>query len=370
MEDNKSVNNSRLRALHSLSAPIARVGDLSQLPEMPGTPSFWRALASPEVKVVMLCGTGGGFDFVHSALLVPQLKKLGKRLVFLSYSFGDPSNLENVDVVFEKPLCVRLKPETSTTSIRYAPEMGYKSLLDETYPDDSPHHMMACYARDFTISSLSALYKQIVDEYSVDALVMIDGGSDSLMRGDEHGLGDPIEDAVSVGAGASLRTVPWKFLCAVGVGADRFNKVSDGSTLRAIAELTAAGGFRGSSSVEGPEDPALIFYRNVLDRIYSQQSFRSVLSSLILASGMGQYGLIVPQLSGKRVSEDMPAYVWPMMSMLFVFDVDSVARRSLCVKWLEPARSEAENQYLLMQGRARLGDQLRPFESMPNEQRK
>ncbi len=34
-------------------------------------------------------------------------------------------------------------------------------------------------------------------EESVDAVVLLDGGSDSLMKGDEHGVGDLTEDAVS-----------------------------------------------------------------------------------------------------------------------------------------------------------------------------
>lgn len=59
--------------------------------------------------------------------------------------------------------------------------------------------MYACYARDWTISSLTELYQYIIKEHSVDAILMIDGGSDSLMRGNEKDLGDPIEDAVSIG---------------------------------------------------------------------------------------------------------------------------------------------------------------------------
>jgi hypothetical protein len=35
-------------------------------------------------------------------------------------------------------------------------------------------------------------------EESVDAVVLLDGGSDSLMKGDEHGVGDLTEDMVRV----------------------------------------------------------------------------------------------------------------------------------------------------------------------------
>jgi hypothetical protein len=56
-------------------------------------PTFWRALAHENTKNIFISGCGGGFDFVHSAVLVPALKALGKNLVFLSYSFGSVNNL-------------------------------------------------------------------------------------------------------------------------------------------------------------------------------------------------------------------------------------------------------------------------------------
>ena len=60
--------------------------------------------------------------------------------------------------------------------------------------------------------------------------VTIDGGSDSLMRGDESGLGDPIEDCVSVTASAALGAadgIRTKLLISIGFGMDRFNNVCD-----------------------------------------------------------------------------------------------------------------------------------------------
>ncbi len=120
----------------------------------------------------------------------------------------------------------------------------------------------------------------------MDAIVAIDGGTDSLMRGDEEGLGDPIEDATTVAAiaaicdplltslsldiksvesescltsskyncesneGIASRRRPIGILCAVGFGCDRFNGVTDADSFRAIADLTKMGGFLGALAVE------------------------------------------------------------------------------------------------------------------------
>ena len=65
-------------------------------------PTFLRRLADPSVKTVMLCGCGGGFDFVHSLLLYPELKRLGKSVVIGSYSFGNPHRITgDAETIFD-----------------------------------------------------------------------------------------------------------------------------------------------------------------------------------------------------------------------------------------------------------------------------
>jgi hypothetical protein len=117
--------------------------------------------------------------------------------------------------------------------------------------------MYACYARDWTVMSLTGLYQHIckvvlscfadvvcfcaqllLQEHNIDAILLIDGGSDSLMvtntcwidlvaacvvclnllqAGDENELGDPIEDAVSIAAAANC-AVKAKILVSIGFG--------------------------------------------------------------------------------------------------------------------------------------------------------
>ncbi|KAL6077935.1 8-oxoguanine glycosylase ogg1 [Balamuthia mandrillaris] len=68
-------------------------------------PTFVTRLADPSVQTVMLCGCGGGFDFVHSMILYPELKRLGKKVVIASYSFGDTDEIKGeAPVVFEEQL--------------------------------------------------------------------------------------------------------------------------------------------------------------------------------------------------------------------------------------------------------------------------
>ncbi len=162
-------------------------------------PTFVAQLADPSIRTVLLCGCGGGFDFVHSLTLYPELRRLGKTVVIGSYSFGDPMEISGAVPVFaeDEAIAVRVTADNLAAS-DYGPEVHICSYLDAAYPDLAPHSVYAYYARAFTVPSLTRLYRQFIDAHSVDAIVLVDGGSDSLMVGDEEGLGDPIEDAVSV----------------------------------------------------------------------------------------------------------------------------------------------------------------------------
>ena len=316
------------------------------------TPTFWKALSDPAVRTVLLCGCGGGFDFVHGLLLVPGLVALGKRIVIGSYSFGDPDRLRgDAPIVFEAPPAVvkRVTAETEHDP-HYAPEVHVCSFLDERDPGTRPHFVYAYYARDFAVPTLTAFYRQVVAEHAIDAVVLVDGGTDSLVSGTEHGLGDPIEDAVSVQSVAALSEVGLRLLVCAGLGVDRHNGVSDHSSLRAVAELTRGGGFRGSIALECG-DAGTTCYRDGVEHIFARQTFHSVVCGSILGAVRGEFGADqVPEAIAGRVSPGS-LFLWPLMAMLWAFDVDAVAARSQLGGWLRDAPTPADCYAAVRAGR-------------------
>ena len=331
-------------------------------------PTFLRMLADPSIKTVMLCGCGGGFDFVHSLTLYPELRRLGKGVVIGSYSFGDPSEIaEATDVFNEAGALARRATAASIPDGYYGPEVHVCSFLDRRYPASAPHFVYAYYARAFTVPTLTRFYRQLVEAHSVDAIVLVDGGSDSIMAGDEEGLGDPIEDAVSVATVASLDGLKAKVLISIGLGSDRFNHVSDAASLRAIAELTRMGGFLGSLGLE-PQAPGSRFYRDCLEHIYRRQGFRSVLAGTIASAVNGWFGRdeVPPELQQRVRPGEL--FLWPLMAMLWAFDVETVARRSLIATWIRECRSVPECYTALYGGRGQLGAHLRDVENFPRHE--
>ena len=105
-----------------------------------------------------------------------------------------------------------------------------------------------------SVQPLLAGYRALVRELGVDTVILADGGTDSLMRGDEAGLGTPEEDMSSIAAVDDLE-VERKYLVCLGFGVDSFHGVCHSHTLEAVAELTQQGAFLGAFSLlrEMPE---------------------------------------------------------------------------------------------------------------------
>jgi hypothetical protein len=333
-------------------------------------PTFIARLSDPTIKTVMLSGCGGGFDFVHAMTLYPELMRLGKNVIIASNSFGNPNLIEGeAPTVFrERHAVAKRVTVASVPDPYYGPEVHLCGFLDERYPEHAPHFAYAYYARSFTVSMLRRFYQQLIAEHAIDAIILIDGGSDSLMAGDEEGLGDPIEDATSVATVASLDSLKFKLLFSISLGTDRYLHVSDAASLRAVAELTAAGGFLGAISLT-PDHPGFQFYRNCIEYIYARQAFRSVHVGMILSSVTGHFGgdPVPPPLADTRVKSDK-LFVWPLMTMLWAFDVDRVAERSKIAKWISDCETILDAYVALEKGREELGENLRDVENLPRHE--
>lgn len=341
--------------------------DLSSVSEVP---SFWRRLLDPRVKTVFITGCGGGFDFVHSMTVIPILRQHGKQVVIGSNSFGLPHIIEGGQLYWEsstrsQPRCAVYRVDGSCKGPEYyAPEVGLCNCLDALYPDTAPHWVYAYYARSMTVPDMKELYECIVEDHEVDAVLAIDGGSDSLMKGDEKGLGDPVEDATTLSSIALIDKprVLSKTLVCIGVGCDRFNGVSDSSTLRAIAELTRTGAFLGCAALS---PPVVSLYERVIKHQERIASFNSVIANAIVAAGQGAFGSQhVPESLRERV---MPGqlYLWPFMAMHFGFDIQGVVDRSLMCPLLEPARTVEEQHMALRIFRQRMQNSLVEEEPLP-----
>ena len=198
---------------------------------------FFSAL-SP-AKRILLAGAGGGFDIFCGLPLYFALKTSGKQVFLANLSF---TNLVDVSGRRLTPALLEVSADSEGPRyINYFPE-GY---LCQWFRQQGEEVSLYCFERTGAIP-LREAYLTLLDHLEIDTLLLVDGGTDSLMRGDEDGLGTPHEDVASLAAVCDL-PLQRKLLVCLGFGIDAFHGVCHAHFLEAVAELTRCGAFLGAS---------------------------------------------------------------------------------------------------------------------------
>jgi len=286
-----------------------------------------------EANVILIAGCGGGFDFTHSLPLLFSLCKLGKEVHLANLSFSDISRCDAKVICSHNeywknyPSLVKVTADTKFLSPEYCPEKYLSQWFREELGEERP---IWTFDRAGPVP-LRTAYKKLIETFNVDLVVLIDGGSDSLMAGDEEGLGSLSEDMSSLAAIRPLLdrgrdgspTLKDAMLLILGLGADRFHGVSDSASLRAIAELTRAGAHCGGFSIVNAMEEVKL-YRKALEFIHQRMRYnKSIVGTFILDSISGHFGdhHSNPRTKGSKL------FINPLMSMYFFFDLAIVADR-------------------------------------------
>jgi hypothetical protein len=173
------------------------------------------------------------------------------------------------------------------------------------------------------------VYVELKKELDYQALVLVDGGTDSLMRGDEPSLGSPAEDVTSIAAASMLEGVE-TYLVNLGFGVDYHHGVCDSYVLEAVADLTKSGDFLGAFSLL-PSMPEFQAFCEATDYTNERMPQRaSIVASSILAAGRGEFGDYhhTERVKGQEL------FINPLMAPYWCFRLKGVARRCLYLDYI------------------------------------
>lgn len=282
-------------------------------------------------RTILLAGAGGGFDIFSGLPLYFGLRRAGKQVHLANLSF---SHLEGATGRKLAPAVLEVTAESQGV-LGYFPEMHLCRWLRQR-GEEVPIY---CFERT-GFAPLREGYRAVVDQLKVDAIVLVDGGTDSLMRGDEAGLGTPEEDIASIAVVDELE-VPGKYLVCLGFGVDAFHGVCHAHALEAIAELARAGGYLGAISLV-PEMPEVRAYMEAVEAVFeAMPSHPSIVSASIVSALEGHYG------DHHRTSRTQGSTLWinPLMALYWCFRLETVARRILYLD----AIKQTENYWGLME---------------------
>ncbi|GAA2633092.1 hypothetical protein GCM10010399_76880 [Dactylosporangium fulvum] len=190
-----------------------------------------------QARSVLIAGAGGGFDVYAGLPLAFALRSAGTEVHLANLSFT-PLELLDLGIWLARNVAA-VGPQTSGLE-DYFPERALARWLD------AQGEPSTVYAFPKTgVQPLRNAYRELADRLALDAIVLVDGGTDILMRGDEAGLGTPAEDMTSLAAVASLDTVPTRLVTCLGFGIDAYHGVNHTQVLENIAALDRDGAYLG-----------------------------------------------------------------------------------------------------------------------------
>jgi len=281
------------------------------------------ALATAER--VLVAGAGGGYDVYAGLPLYFALRRAGKQAFLANLTF---TYLGGTDAALLAPALAVIEPTTAGGDA-YFPERALARFLAGR---GEPHPRV--YAIDKSgVEPVREAYAHLVERHAIDAIALVDGGTDILMRGDEAGLGTPAEDMVSLGAVAALEGVASKLVLCLGFGIDAFHGVCHAHFLENVAAL--GGGFLGAMALtrEMPEGQA--YLDAVAHAEAETPGHPSIVNGSIASALEGHFG--DHQRTERTRSSEL--FINPLMSFFWAFDLAAVARRSLYLHHLRGTAS-------------------------------
>ncbi len=280
------------------------------------TPFFQRLDACQRI---LLAGAGGGYDLVGGVPLALALRQAGKTVHLASLTFSDPETLPEVRPVPQHSCLFELTARSATRT-QYCPEAWLAHWLEHEHGHAAPIWLF----RKTGVQPLRKAYRHLVETLDLDAIVLVDGGIDAVLRGDETSIGTPIEDLASLGAVSGLEG-PATFLACLGLSAELRDGIPHAQFLSRVAELTRTGAFLGCQSLTLLE-PAGQAYASAVEHLARhQEGLRgSHVQRQVLAALRGTFG---------HQGED--TWVSPLLPLYWFFEARGVADTHLFLRDLE-----------------------------------
>lgn len=301
--------------------------------------------------VVLLAGAGGGFDIFAAIPLLFHLRELGKEVVLANLSFTPIELIEGPRLT---PVLLEVNSETGF-DCDYFPE---KFLCEWLNRELGCQNQIFCIERTGAAPIVDA-YQALVAECDIDTVVLVDGGTDSLMRGDEVGLGTPQEDIASIAAVSELE-LEQRYLVCIGFGVDTFHGVNHFQFLEAVADLTKRNAFLGGGPLlNGCKEAE--YYREALEYVESRMpDYPSIVNNSVLSSVAGEYG----DFHATHRTEGSQLWINPLMSFYWAFDLPAVANRCLYLDQIKDTKSYYQLSLQIEAFRAGL-DKIRGWDEIP-----
>ncbi|MBI5957191.1 MAG: DUF1152 domain-containing protein [Chloroflexi bacterium] len=308
-------------------------------------------------KSILIAGAGGGFDVFVGLPIYFTLRRLGYNVHLANYSFCDfmLASMFSEPIALS-PLVLGARPPQDKPLPYYAE--GYLARwFQETQQEDVTIWMFAKTGA----GPLMEGYATLTEHLSTDALILVDGGVDSIMRGDEAGPGTLLEDSISLTAANTLN-IPVKLLACLGFGTEIEEEVCHHHALENIAALAKAGGFLGNCSLT-PQMDVFQKFEAACRYVWEQPRHpKSHITTRVIPAVHGEFGNHYMYPDDDTLNR-IPIFVSPLMSLYWWFNAETVIQHNLLI----PLLSDTETTIDAFRAYAALRPHLtiRPRKNIP-----
>jgi hypothetical protein len=303
-------------------------------------------------KSILIAGMGGGFDVFCGLPIFLELEQLGYDVHLASLSFSDIAGLNDGEALTDTLVGVNVDLEGV---FDYFPEYFLSQWLFEERNEDVT---IWCFEKTGA-RPLIKNYQVLVKHLGIDGIILIDGGIDSLMRGDEPEIGTLFEDSLSLLAVNELKAIPVRLTACLGLGIEP--DISYAHLLENMAHLGKIGGFKGSCSLLKEMPTYKQFEEAVMYTFDQQPDYASVICSSVISAVQGEYGNyhLIKRTEGSNLR------ISPLMSIYWFFDLVAVARRNLLMANLRLTHDVDEAWAAMQQVKASLAPRKMPEYPLP-----
>jgi hypothetical protein len=265
-------------------------------------------------KNILIAGCGGGYDVYAGIPLYEELVKT-KNVYLANYTFTDVMKIYNhVEKINEYCLII----DENTPEIpndEYFPELTLAKQLK------IPIYVF----REVPPQMLYDAYTSLIHKLNIDTIILVDGGTDSLLFGDEKEVGSPLEDLTSVVTIVKISQMFSEIKCYLYCTALYIDDIDMNMFYRNISTLMKNDGFVGFYSMNKS---------SLLKNILENTSPKSIINESIVASMNGEFGRYKnPKLSERIIDDDFPT-INPLVASYWIVHIDKLLRCSPIIKFL------------------------------------
>ncbi|HQV30421.1 MAG TPA: DUF1152 domain-containing protein [Calditrichia bacterium] len=261
---------------------------------------------------ILLAGMGGGYDVYCALPIFFALKKSGVNVCLASFSFSDIEHCKSSKRLSPTLAGISAEDENLTP---YFPEYHLTKWFREELGEEET---IWCFHKTGA-KPLQENYRLLKDHLDFDGLILVDGGVDSLVRGNEEQTASLIEDALSLFAADTLEDLKLSITAITAFGVEL--GLSFGQILENMAALIKKDCFLGNCMLVKSFAEYQLYESAVL---YCQgQAYQdpSVINSSIISAVRGEFGNY--HLTKKTMGSQLQ--INPLMSQYWFFETSGVA---------------------------------------------